>query len=43
MTRALTAVILVVLKGSITLSVFAIGLTATFAHPTFLFRRPGRR
>jgi len=37
----MTAAILVVLKGSIILSVFAIGLKATFAHATFLFRRPG--
>jgi bile acid:Na+ symporter, BASS family len=37
----MTAVILVVLKASIMLSVFAIGLKATFADATFLFRRPG--
>jgi len=34
-------VILLVLKVSIMLSVFAIGLKATFAEATFLFRRPG--
>jgi BASS family bile acid:Na+ symporter len=37
----MTAVILLVLKASIILSVFAIGLKATFADATFLFRRPG--
>ena len=37
----LTAAILLVLKASIILSVFAIGLKATFADATFLFRRPG--
>jgi BASS family bile acid:Na+ symporter len=35
-------VILLVLKASIMLSVFAIGLKATFAEATFLFRRPGQ-
>ena len=35
-------VILLVLKVSIMLSVFAIGLKATFAEATFLFRRPGQ-
>lgn len=34
------AIILLVLKASIILSVFAIGLKATFADVTFLFRRP---
>lgn len=38
----LTEIILLVLKTSIMLSVFAIGLKATFADTTFLFRRPGR-
>jgi bile acid:Na+ symporter, BASS family len=37
----MTAIILLVLKASIILSVFAIGLKATFADATFLFRRPG--
>ena len=37
----MTAVILLVLQASIILSVFAIGLKATFADATFLFRRPG--
>jgi bile acid:Na+ symporter, BASS family len=37
----MTAVILLVLKASIILSVFALGLKATFADATFLFRRPG--
>jgi BASS family bile acid:Na+ symporter len=37
----MTAIILLVLKASIILSVFAIGLKATFAEATFLFRRPG--
>jgi BASS family bile acid:Na+ symporter len=37
----MTAVILLVLKASIVLSVFAIGLKATFADATFLFRRTG--
>jgi BASS family bile acid:Na+ symporter len=36
----ITAVILLVLKASVILSVFAIGLKATFADATFLFRRP---
>src|SRR5258705_12243053 len=35
-------VILLVLKASIMLGVFAIGLQATFAYATFLFRRPGQ-
>ncbi len=35
-------VILLVLKASIMLGVFAIGLQATFADATFLFRRPGQ-
>ena len=35
-------VILLVLKASIMLSVFAIGLKAPFAEATFLFRRPGQ-
>ncbi|HEY9663709.1 MAG TPA: hypothetical protein V6C65_35115, partial [Allocoleopsis sp.] len=34
------AIILLALKASILLSVFAIGLKATFADATFLFRRP---
>src|SRR6185295_15403250 len=38
----MTAAILLVLKASIILSVFAIGLRATFADATFLFRRPGQ-
>jgi bile acid:Na+ symporter, BASS family len=37
----MTAVILLVLKASIILSVFAIGLKATLADAMFLFRRPG--
>ena len=37
----MTAIILLVLEASIILSVFAIGLKATFADGTFLFRRPG--
>jgi len=37
----MTAVILLVLKASIILSAFAIGLKATFADATFLLRRPG--
>ena len=36
----MTAIILLMLKASIMLSVFAIGLKATFADATFLFRRP---
>lgn len=36
----MTSAILLLLKASITLSVFAIGLKATFADATFLFRRP---
>ena len=35
-------VILLVLKASIMLAVFAIGLKATFADATFLIRRPGQ-
>jgi BASS family bile acid:Na+ symporter len=35
-------VILLVLKASIMLAVFAIGLQATFADATFLFRRPSQ-
>jgi BASS family bile acid:Na+ symporter len=38
---SMTAIILLVLKASIILSVFAIGLRATFADATFMFRRPG--
>jgi bile acid:Na+ symporter, BASS family len=37
----ITSIILLVLKTSIMLSVFAIGLKATFADVTFLFRNPG--
>src|ERR1700752_1019788 len=37
----MTAVILLMLKASIILSVFAIGLNTTLADATFLFRRPG--
>ena len=37
---SMTAIILLVLKASIVLSVFAIGLKATFADATFMFRRP---
>jgi|SRR6266850_5794643 len=37
----MTAAILLALKASIVLSVFAIGLKATFANATSLFRRPG--
>jgi BASS family bile acid:Na+ symporter len=37
----ITSIILLVLKASIMLSVFAIGLKATFQDMTFLFRRPG--
>ncbi|WP_072032435.1 bile acid:sodium symporter family protein [Fischerella sp. PCC 9605] len=37
----MVAIILLALKASIILSVFAIGLKATFADATFLFRRPG--
>lgn len=36
----MTSIILLVLKGSIVLSVFAIGLKATFGDAIFLFRRP---
>jgi BASS family bile acid:Na+ symporter len=35
------AILLLVLKASIILGVFAIGLKTTFADATFLFRRPG--
>lgn len=38
----ITAIILLVLKISIVLSVFAIGLKATFADATSLFRRPAQ-
>lgn len=38
----LTSVVLLVLKMSIALSVFALGLKATFADVTFLFRRPAQ-
>jgi hypothetical protein len=38
---SMTAIILLILKASIILSVFAIGLRATFADATFMFRRPG--
>lgn len=38
---SMTAIILLVLKASIILSVFAIGLRATFADASFMFRRPG--
>lgn len=37
----MTSIIILVLKASIILSVFAIGLKVTFADATFLFRRPG--
>lgn len=37
----MVAIILLALKASIILSVFAIGLKATFADAIFLFRRPG--
>ena len=37
----MTAAILLGLKASIILSVFAIGLKATVADATSLFRRPG--
>lgn len=37
----MVAIILLALKASIILSVFAIGLKATFADAVFLFRRPG--
>jgi hypothetical protein len=36
----MTDVLLILLKTSIVLSVFAIGLKATFADATFLLRRP---
>jgi BASS family bile acid:Na+ symporter len=36
----MTGIIVYVLKASIALSVFAIGLKATFSDATFLFRRP---
>jgi bile acid:Na+ symporter, BASS family len=38
----MTAFIVLVIKASIALSVFAIGLKATFADATFLFRRPAQ-
>lgn len=38
----MTAIIVVILKVSILLSVFAIGLKASFADATFLFRRPNQ-
>jgi bile acid:Na+ symporter, BASS family len=37
----LSSLIPLVLKASIFLTVFALGLQATFADATFLFRRPG--
>ncbi|PSB22796.1 Na+-dependent transporter [filamentous cyanobacterium CCP2] len=37
----MVAIIVLALKASIILSVFAIGLKATFADAAFLFRRPG--
>ena len=37
---SITAVILLLLETSIVLSVFAIGLEATFADATLLLRRP---
>ena len=37
---SMTTVILLVLKASIILSVFALGMKATFTEATFLFRRP---
>ena len=36
----MASIILLVLKASIILSVFAIGLKATFEDTTYLFRRP---
>jgi BASS family bile acid:Na+ symporter len=39
---SMTAIIVVVLKASIVLSVFAIGLKATLSDATFLFRRPDK-
>src|SRR6266851_5716958 len=38
----LQSLILLVLKISIVLSVFALGLKATFADATYLFRHPGK-
>jgi BASS family bile acid:Na+ symporter len=38
----LQTLILIVLKASIFLNVFAIGLAATMEHATYLFRRPGQ-
>jgi predicted Na+-dependent transporter len=38
--NSVTATVMLVLKTGITLSVFAIGLKATVADATFLFRRP---
>jgi BASS family bile acid:Na+ symporter len=38
----LQAMILLALKISIVLTVFAVGLNATFSDATFLFRRPGK-
>ncbi len=38
----MTAIIVLVLKASIALSVFAIGLKATFSDATYLFRRPDK-
>ena len=38
----MTAIIVLVIKASIALSVFAIGLRANFADATFLFRRPSQ-
>jgi BASS family bile acid:Na+ symporter len=38
----MTGIIVFVLKASIALSVFAIGLKATFSDATFLFRRPAQ-
>lgn len=39
---SMVAILLLILKISIVLSVFAIGLKATFADVTYLFRRPAR-
>ena len=38
----LQAMIVLALKISIVLTVFAVGLNATFSDATFLFRRPGK-
>lgn len=38
----MAGIIVLVLKASVALSVFAIGLNATFSDATFLFRRPGK-